>query len=56
MSKLIMKTQPMATNISLENFSTETQNILQPYITPYLSCKIKKKEMILFIQRVNRRK
>lgn len=42
MSKLIMKTQPMATNISLENFSTETQNILQPYITPYLSCKNKK--------------
>jgi hypothetical protein len=37
-----MKTQPMATNISLENFSTETQNILQPYITSYLSCKNKK--------------
>ena len=42
MSKLIIKTQPMATNISLENFSTEIQNILQPYITPYLSCKNKK--------------
>ena len=42
MSKLIMKTQPMATNISLENFSTDIQNILQPYITPYLSCKNKK--------------
>jgi hypothetical protein len=42
MSKLIIKTQPMATNISLENFSTETQNILEPYITPYLSCKNKK--------------
>jgi hypothetical protein len=32
----------MATNISLENFSTEIQNILEPYITPYLSCKNKK--------------
>lgn len=42
MSKLIIKTQPFATNISLENFSTEIQNILQPYITPYLSCKNKK--------------
>ena len=42
MSKLIIKTQPMATNISLENFSSEIQNILQPYITPYLSCKNKK--------------
>jgi len=42
MSKLIIKTQPMATNISLENFSTEIQNILEPYVTPYLSCKNKK--------------
>lgn len=42
MSKLIIKTQQMATNISLENFSTEIQNILEPYITPYLSCKNKK--------------
>ena len=42
MSKLIIKTQPMAINISLENFSTETQNILEPYVTPYLSCKNKK--------------
>lgn len=42
MSKLNIKTQPIATNISLENFSTETQNILQPYITRYLSCKNKK--------------
>jgi len=42
MSTLNMKTQPMATNISLENFDTATQNILQPYITPYISCKNKK--------------
>ena len=42
MSKLIIKTQPMATNISLENFSTDIQNILEPYVTPYLSCKNKK--------------
>jgi hypothetical protein len=39
---LNIKTQPSATNISLENFSTEIQNILQPYITPYLFCKNKK--------------
>jgi hypothetical protein len=42
MSKLIIKTQPTATNISLENFSTDIQNILEPYVTPYLSCKNKK--------------
>ena len=42
MSKLIIKTHPMATNISLENFSTDIQNILEPYVTPYLSCKNKK--------------
>ena len=42
MFKLNIKTQPVATNISLENFDTVTQNILQPYITPYLSAKNKK--------------
>jgi hypothetical protein len=42
MSTLIIKTQPLAINISLENFSTEIQNILEPYVTPYLSCKNKK--------------
>jgi hypothetical protein len=26
----------------LENFSTDIQNILEPYVTPYLSCKNKK--------------
>ena len=39
---LNIKTQPMATNISIENFDDITQNILRPYITPYLSCKNKK--------------
>jgi hypothetical protein len=39
---LNIKTQPIVTNISLENFDSITQNILQPYITPYLSSKNKK--------------
>jgi len=43
---LNIKTQPVATNISLENFDTVTQNILQPYITPYLSAKNKKDDIV----------
>ena len=41
---LNIKTQPVATNIPLINFDTVTQNILQPYITLYLSAKNKKEK------------